>query len=209
MSCFRVVFSLFLLVAIPVATGLAVVTSDLSPLLASLADLSKALESLATVGAIIVGAIWSYWLFVKNRQKFPRASVSHTVSHKSIVRGRILIHVDMVLTNLGQVLLEVVFAKAVVSQVLPLHPTVRRLIVSRSDPVPTGHTEIQWPKIASREVRFERAECEVEPGETQSFQFDFVVESQLRTLEVYSYVSNITKRDRDLAWDCSTFYDIR
>jgi hypothetical protein len=42
------------------------------------------IESLGTVGAVIVGGIWVYLMFIKNRQHLPRAQIKLTAAHHLI-----------------------------------------------------------------------------------------------------------------------------
>lgn len=46
------------------------------------------LESALTGIAIIVGGFWTYKMFVKKREKYPRASINHCIIEKILITGR-------------------------------------------------------------------------------------------------------------------------
>jgi len=167
------------------------------------------IEAIFTILAIIVGGVWGYWLFVKNRQRYPRANVSQSIIHKDLGNKKTLLHVDVLITNIGNVLLEIISLKTKASQILPLPGDIKKTITDGQDPVLEGETEVDWPIIDSREEQFEKSECEIEPGESQSIQFDFFIDSDVELIEIYSSVVNEKKRKLDLVWDSSTIYEMR
>lgn len=162
----------------------------------------------ATVLAIIVGGAWTYKLFVQKRQEYPRASIEHRISHRHIGYEQVLLHVDVAFCNIGDVLIPLIESATIVSQVLPLPTEVRDKIVARQDPVDEPKTGIEWPELRSRENRWEIGDCEIEPGESQGIQRDFVLDADVRSVHVYSYVVNEEKRPEELSWDVTTLYDI-
>lgn len=160
-----------------------------------------------TVIAIIIGGTWSYWLFVKNRQKFPRASIAHRITHRHIADGKLLLHVNVIISNTGDVLLSLIHLETRIQQLLPLPAGILDSINKGQNPVPEGETEVAWPLIDSQELEFKEGECEIEPGESQEIHHDFIIDAEVETIEVYSYLINEQKRDRKIAWDLTTIYD--
>ena len=165
-------------------------------------------RDLATVGALIVGGLWGYWLFVQKRQKYPRACVEHQITHRHVGHDKVLLHVEVAVCNIGDVLIELVESATIVSRVLPLPTEVREKIVAKQDPVEEPKTAIEWPILDSRENRWAKDDCEIEPGETQGIQSDFVLDDDVGLVHVYSYVINEKKRPQRLSWDVTTLYDI-
>ena len=62
--------------------------------------------------------------------------------------------------------------------------------------------------IESHRKEFAKDECEIEPGESQDIQFDFILGDHVQTVLVYSYLLNERKRQRKLSWDSTTLYDL-
>ena len=71
-----------------------------------------------------------------------------------------------------------------------------------------GETEIHWPLLKSRDLYFEKRGCEIEPGEKQDIQFDFIISKNIQTVAVYTFVKNKKRRDREIGWDSTTIYEI-
>ena len=63
------------------------------------------IQSVVTVIAIGVSGLWSYWFFVQNRQRYPRASITHHITHMPIANDKLLLHVSVTIFNKGDILL--------------------------------------------------------------------------------------------------------
>lgn len=176
--------------------------------LLQLEQIADIIQSVATVAALALGGAWSYWLFVKRRQRHPHADMKHEITHRHIGLGKVLLHVDVKVSNIGAVLMPLVYLETRIQQVLPLPRGVAEAIEEGRDPVSAWATEVEWPLIQSHQQQFPAAECEIEPGERQGFQHDFIFDADVKTVEVYSYVMNERERDGTLVWDLTTLYDL-
>lgn len=210
MSCMRAIF--FVLIFLAAVVNSIKMFIFVPPLnepfsITSWKETADLIEAIVTILAIIVGGVWGYWLFVKNRQRYPRAEISQSVIHKDLDNEKTLLHVDVIITNIGNVLLEIISLKTKISQILPLPDKIKKTITDGQDPVLEGKTEVDWPLKASREEQFEKSGCEIEPGESQSIQFDFFIDSDVELIEIYSSVVNETKRKLKLVWDNTTIYE--
>jgi hypothetical protein len=158
------------------------------------------LKSVAEVIAIAVGGAWTYRLFIKGRGDFPRASITHRITHKPLTNGLILVRVTVGFANPGTVLLRVGKGLVRLSRVRPLPDDV---VPSVED----GKRTIELPEIASREL--EADVVEIEPGESDEVDFDFVVREDIEAVEVYSYFRNPSRADREIGWTLATLYDLK
>lgn len=165
-------------------------------------------KDLATVAAIVVGGFWSYMLFVRKRQKYPRAKITHEISHSLIADSKLLLHIVATISNTGDVLLSIIYAETRVQQMLPVLPELSDSIQRGNDPVVEGRTEIDWPQLASREIRRERGQFEIEPGESDEIHYDFILDVNVQTIKIYSYFENIAKPGKKIGWPLITVYDI-
>jgi len=165
-------------------------------------------ESLATIIALITGGIWGYLLFIKRRQKYPRANVTHFIIHKPLSEDYVLVHVDLSISNSGEVLLSLLTTETRIQQILPVPSEVLDLVNSGIDPVKESETEIEWPLLTLRSCKWKKGEKELEPGETDQTSYDFILSAEIKTIEVYSYIKNITKRGKEIGWGITTVYDI-
>jgi len=167
------------------------------------------IESVIKIIAIIFGGWWSYRLFVKNRLKYPKAKIEHKVFHKKITDDKILLHVDTTILNTGNVLISIVSGVTRVQQMIPTQNTILNSINEGKDPVSEELNEINWPLIQEREYKRKKGELEIEPGENDQICYDFIIDSDVQTVVIYSYYKNINKYRRDLGWHLTTKYDLK
>jgi hypothetical protein len=147
---------------------------------------------------------------VEKRQKYPRAITSHRITHRTIATGKVLLHVIVTISNKGDVLLSLVEAEVRIQQVLPTPPEVLEKISSGVNPRQIDRQEISWPLIDKRVTIWKEGEgIEIEPGEEDNLYYDFVINSSIQTVEVYSHFKNAKKRPRDIGWNLTTIHDLQ
>jgi hypothetical protein len=176
--------------------------------LSQLETIANIISAFATLAALIVGGVWGYYLFWKRRQRYPHANLEHRITHRHIGYDKVLLHVDLRISNIGDVLMSLASLETRIQRVLPLSDDLAESIGEGRDPVPEGGTEVAWPLYQCHEQEFRKGECEIEPGESQDINHDFIVDTGLETVEVYSYVTNERKAERTLVWDLTTLYDL-
>lgn len=176
--------------------------------LTELKDFANIVQAFFTSLAILIGGVWSYMLFVRKRQKYPRASIKHRIVCKPITNNKLLLHVAITIKSTGEVLLSLVSGEIHVQQVLPPTTDLLGLIDQGLDPVEEGRCEVSWPMVCSREFSWTKGEIEIEPGESDEFCYDFIIDASIKTIEVYSYFKNAKKRKSDIGWGLTTVYDI-
>jgi len=178
-------------------------------LLEPLVEQHGILKDIFTVVAILVGGIWSYLLFVRKRQKFPRANISHKITHKPIDDNKVLLHLDVGISNAGDVLISIISGIVRLHQIVPAPDELLSTIRSGNDPISEEKNEYDWPLIAEREPKWEKRNFEIEPGETDHANFDFIIDNDIETIEIYTYLKNKKKRFREIGWNLTTIYDLR
>lgn len=182
------------------------VTTQASPAEA-VKTLAETGQAIATIVALIVGGAWTYTLFVRKRQRFPRATLSHTVAIRNITPGFLLVHLVVRVQNIGEVLLELRDSDIQLRQIVPLDEKQAKEIAEGKDPVKTGDSEVDWPGIGRRECDWKERPTEIEPGEYDEFHYDFLIDSSVTTFSAYSYFGNITKKGKEIGWNCATLHD--
>ena len=177
--------------------------------ISKLKDITDIIAAIATVVAILVGGFWSYTLFVRKRQKYPRANITHRVTPRPMTNSQLLLNVAVTISNPGEVLLSLVSGEIRIQQILPPPSELLNSINQGHDPVEEGQTEVQWPLIASRKSKWEKGKLEIEPGESDQLQYDFILDAKVQTIQVYSYLRNAKKRRREIGWGLTTIYDLQ
>lgn len=180
-------------------------------------NLAETFQAVIAGIAIIVAGYWSYTLFVKKRQKYPRASVSHNITSLQIGFNRCLVRVNTAVSNKGDVLLRISKGEIRLQQVIPLPADVEQSILLGLELIGSEETEIPWPLLDRRVNDWKYNHIEIEPGETEDIQYDFIVNGSIRTVIIYSYFQSIAKqtlirrlfrRPRDIGWSTTTLYQI-
>ena len=172
-------------------------------------DLFSLTVSTVTIIAIVVAGIWTYLLFVRKRQRYPRADITHQVEHWPISDGKTLLRVVVNISNKGEILLSLVSGFTRVQQMMPWSPELLESIKLNKEFVKEGQAEVEWPLLRERNLAFEQGEREIEPGETDELAFDFIIESKVQVVVLYSYLKNRRKRKPEIGWNTTSIYDLR
>lgn len=64
-------------------------------------------QSVVTIVAVVVGGIWTYDVFIKERRDYPHANIEHKTTHLSLTDKKRLLRVGLDLTNAGSSLMEI------------------------------------------------------------------------------------------------------
>ena len=170
-------------------------------------DGAAATASTLTAISLIVAAAWTYLLFVKKRQRFPRANVEHRVLDWAIDNHR-LVRAVIRVTNVGEVIVRVAAVRAAVTQIVPVPSSVSTALAQHRDPVDHDGSEIVWDTLADRRRDFSSEGCEIEPSETEEFIFDFVLASTVIKFQVYSHIQNLKKWKKNIGWNTTSIHDV-
>jgi len=159
--------------------------------LTNLKALSDILQSLITILAILVSGIWGYWLFVQNRQRFPRARLLHNVFCHDLPGNKRLVHVTVTIRNLGNILIRLESGETRLQQVKPFPSRFLQAVKEGKDPVGQSQTEIDyWPMLNCHEIFLPRDTWEIEPGESQEIHHDFVIDRDVEFISLYNIFAN-------------------
>jgi len=172
--------------------------------LSTVKEIADIVQAFFTVAAIIGGGIWFY----RRRQRYPRADVTHAITHKALPNGKFLLHVAVTISNKGEVLLSLISGVTRIQQMLPLPASVLDTINKGLDPVKKGQTEVEWPLIGERKPKWGEGKIEIEPGESDHIDIDYILEGSVKSVEVYSYFKNASKRGKEIGWQLTTVYDL-
>jgi hypothetical protein len=177
--------------------------------LADWKDLSSVLQSLTTAVGIVVGGLWTYCLFVRNRLSKPHAEVRHTVAIRHLNHDRLLIHVAIEVRNESPILMRITSGKVRLYSMLPLASELKKSLESGGELPERGNDEINWP-YEERDFHWEGEKNwhEIEPQESDQFDFDFIAPRSLRTFQIYSYVKNVAKPNKEIGWNTQTIHDV-
>ena len=176
-------------------------------------DISSAIQSFFVSGGVIVGGVWAYWLFYKQRQKYPRANLFHEISHKILPNDKILLQLQVKIENVGNVMISLTRCDIRVQKIVPLDDQVAQSIKGSDESLYIGENtrldyEIHWPLIKDIVRECKDGLCEIEPNESDQFCYDFVLEPGIERVSVYTYfINKSVKKENELGWSLTTIYD--
>jgi hypothetical protein len=175
----------------------------------NISKLIQSAEAILTMVAIIIGGFWTYSLFIRHRQKFPRAKIVHEVTDHKLPNNKVLLHSKIIIQNIGEVLISLVSGEVRILQMLPLPNAIAHEVELGIDPVISGRTEIDWPQLCSKGFDFHSDDiCEIEPGETEEIICDFIIDNDISSIQMYSFFYNVQKTKKKIGWGLTTIHHI-
>jgi hypothetical protein len=148
----------------------------------------------------IATMIAGLYLYKKGRKSKYRANISHSIEHVKMPDQRILLIVSLKIENKGSVLLAL---NKVTTRIEILRPL--KIEEIPEEPL-KKRTEMGWPPGEERELEEIGSLKDIEPEETDSFLFDFLLDKSLEAIRIYSYIENPQRKDK--GWDINTTYVI-
>jgi hypothetical protein len=168
-------------------------------------------QSVVTIAAVFVGGLWTYDVFIKERHDYPHANIEHKTTHLSLTEKMLLLRVGLDLTNAGSSLMEIDQSTIRIQQILPAascsnDPCTASQLKEASAAVGRKDDRFAWPLIAERDVK---STIEIEPGEKQSLDYEFVIPSTVKAVRIYTYFRNDrrSRKGREIGWYASSYYD--
>jgi len=172
-------------------------------------DIVATLQSVFTVAAIIVGGVWTFFLFIHNRLDRPRLQITQRISHIPISNDRNLLLVDEILSNPSSVLLDLKNGGVRVVQIAPLPAAARIKVATNQHLVDSDKNKAGnvWRIIEERHHVWDvKNQLEIEPGETDQLHDEFVLPANIRAVNVISYIYN--PKEPALAWRAEEVYKL-
>ena len=116
---------------------------------------AETIESIAKVVAIGVAGLWTYILFIKKRQRFPRAQITHDCVSYPVNSSKSALRVTLNIKNVGEVLMRVEQGRVKLQQLSPLQTQDSELenFVANND-----QFEYDWPELGSVQLAYKPSE---------------------------------------------------
>jgi membrane protein implicated in regulation of membrane protease activity len=172
-------------------------------------DLFDVLQKIVTISATLLGAIWAYYAFFRERLKEPRLNVGHQIHRLDLPDGRRLLKVYATIANVGQVRVELPVWRLRADQILPLTATPQKDLDRKAFTDTSGHSH--WNCLA--EGQFSRDDksfgMALEPGETDRAAANLVIPAGIEVVQVYSHFSRDEDSQGREGWPSRTLVDFR
>ncbi len=169
------------------------------------------LQSVLTIIGIFIGAYWVLRNLYKRREEAVKIRLKHDVYSKPIDRGHHFLRVSLIIENLGNVRIKLNKINTYLFKVKPWPPDILNYEKMHAE----GYGYYNWPAVSEDSNRIIMPDkVVIEPNELDEFHFDFVFESSVKAIFIYSYVENPTRKRWffwkiiGIGWNLSTTYDI-
>lgn len=172
-------------------------------------DFSTITQALFTSIGILIGGIWTYLLFVRQRLHFPKVNTVLSVTDVVLPDGNRLVHAEVKIDNVGSVILSSNYAELRIRQVVPVSKEINAIIEGGNDPVQEDMTEVVWPMLFNREWKWGSKCFEIEPGESDSLHADYIIPGYIKVVEFYSFISNAKKKQHGLGWTITQLHEFQ
>ena len=174
----------------------------------------EASQAIATIGAILVGGVWTYTVFVKERKQYPHANIEQRISHVALSQRANLLRVAVEVTNTGSSRLVIGKAIVRVQQVLPVLPCAPgetcadHEIDAALKKVERQADRFSWPLIAERSSSYDPP-LDIEPQEKDFLEWEFAVPANVTVARIYTYFRNEQKsaEGNEVGWSMSSHHD--
>jgi hypothetical protein len=158
---------------------------------ATFSSLASGLTSIA----IVLGGWWTLFVLQRRRAHETRAELKHAFSLWTMGDRRVL-RLAVTLRNCGEV---------------PINPGTSHTSVQlqpTTPPEPQALAEKSWRDFARIEHRWADHEIVIEPGETETYYHDVVLQPDLKYVQVSTVVACENGTDDGLNWDEVTLVDL-
>jgi hypothetical protein len=142
-------------------------------------------KDLAEIMAVLVGGVWAYRRFIRQREHQPRANITHRLNTVLLDQDHRFVRVAAHVKNIGQIAIRPPSFTIELRQLAPLPPEIVSTLyeLPSSDP---GVVRSKLPDLGRREVDLGAESTTLDSGEEDDFFADFVLKSNVEVIEVTS-----------------------
>lgn len=169
-------------------------------------------KDFAAIFGTLAAGIMSIAAFVNYRRRragYPRKEMTHEMLHRRVCSDKRFVRVTIRVKNVGEVLLRLAAARITLRRVLPVQDEFYEMMVSGVRQPTDESQEIQWPLLGYRSWMWPKSQTDLEPGETETIIGDFIIDSDIKTVESYSFVVDYSAiTDPPVGWRLAEIHDI-
>ncbi len=173
------------------------------------------IQAFVSISALILAGIWTYRLYIKNRLDRPKIRISdmYFETHRFNDSSN-YIRIKVIIENIGLIIFKGKFAKLRLRQVFPLEENFSIVLYKGYDQMTESETRIEWPMLFSRKWEFSKKKpLRIEPNENHELLADFIIPSEIKTIEIYFYFENyqkcLIKETKKIGWSTTKIFNIK
>lgn len=175
--------------------------------------IKEIIKTLHAIVAIVIGGIWTYKIFIKERHHYAHANIELKASHIPLFDDINLLRIDIEISNTGTSLLVLKKQIVRVQQILPKIHNPRVYPINKINAALKERKQEKnrfvWPLLS--EIVKDNNTIFLEPGESQTLDYEFAIKSKVKIVRIYSYVRNEqrSKDGKEIGWTVSTYYKMK
>ena len=168
-------------------------------------------EAVVTLVAIALGGVFAYYKLDLFRDFQPHLTITQKISHRRI--GDRHVHVSVVarLTNSSKVVVEIRNALFRMQEIAPVSDANIRQMYSEFESKPNEEKYFPFPTLVEFQRTWEKDEFVIEPGETESENYEFIVENAFDTVKLTAFFTDqisISEQHAERGWLAVSVYDV-
>jgi hypothetical protein len=140
-------------------------------------------SNVVTALALAIGGTWAYWAFLRERTRWPRANVELVFAERPLDGWTLLLNIGVKVKNEGRGRMDLSQLRVDVYKVLPYDEEMQSK-VKCGNQYAGDDVDATWPFVDKREKDCSGGKAELEPGETDQFNFDFFIDPAIETVSV-------------------------
>ncbi|MCY4475021.1 MAG: hypothetical protein OXC83_06245 [Chloroflexi bacterium] len=177
----------------------------------SLVKASSIMQALVTVVAIGVGGVWAFYKLGIFREFQPHLTITQETSHRRIGDTYIHISIQATLRNTSRVAVEIRQASFRMQQLAPFSDEEVEILYSDFQEKPENEKAVPFPNYSEFSRRWGPGDLVIEPGETETERYEFIVGDEFNSVILSSFFVDSTKRTGpgfERGWEAVSVYDV-
>ena len=169
-------------------------------------------QATVTVLAISAGAIFAFYKLEIFREFQPHLTITQETAHRRVGDSYVHVSVHAKLVNNSKVKIEIRDASFWMQQVAPFPDDEIEELFSNFEAQPSSEKYFSYPTLVEFEREWDEDEFVIEPGETASERFEFVVKDEFDAVSITAFFyDQTTGADRTVqkGWAVESVYDIK
>ena len=157
-------------------------------------------KDIVQIVAIVGAGAWASYRFGLFRERVPRGTISHEITHRSLTDTTLHLSVTVIFSNTGRVVWSFAPERGNRTTIQQLKPIDHEDLTSLHDRIAAGESQTyEWPGIDERPMA---RNLEVEPSDAEEINHEFVLDSDIESILIYSYYGTDNR-----GWQATTIYD--
>jgi hypothetical protein len=160
---------------------------------------------------IVIGAIFAWWRWGREKPQAKRAQLTHQVFVAPVDEKNLVLHVALEIQNKGKVRIKLHAGTTEVKKISPADEEIRTVLENNT--LAENQTEMAWPKLMDMERRYdyyatEEISFRINSNETDYLYCDFILPKSYKVIAIRSELYFSEKIKPKYPWVCTTFVNV-